>query len=157
METGDRAFSPETPPTPRGNGMGVAGFVISLVGLVLTCCVLCPLGLIFSLVGLGKQPRGLAIAGAVIGGLGTLLLVLGLVFGIGYGKTMIGVVEAAAKIESYKQEHHEYPDDAEAERLLGDLKDGWDRPFRYSRSGTQYHLSSAGPDGVFGSADDIAK
>jgi hypothetical protein len=51
------------------NGMAVAGFVLSLLGCT------APLGFIFSLVALnGKNQanRGLAIAGAIIGGIGTL-------------------------------------------------------------------------------------
>ncbi len=58
----------------QSNGMGTAGFVLSLIGWV-TCGVLCPVGLLFSLVGLNREPRGLAIAGTVIGGIGTLLVV----------------------------------------------------------------------------------
>jgi hypothetical protein len=51
------------------NGMAIAGFVLSLLGCT------APLGFIFSLVALnGKNQanRGLAIAGAIIGGIGTL-------------------------------------------------------------------------------------
>ncbi len=62
-------------PASGGNGFGLAGFIISLVS-VLTVFLLAPLGLILSLIGLRKAPRGLAIAGAVIGGIFTLLLLL---------------------------------------------------------------------------------
>jgi hypothetical protein len=53
------------------NGLGTAGFVVSLVG-VLTCGFLSPVGFLFSLIALFKPPRGMAIAGAVLGGLGSL-------------------------------------------------------------------------------------
>lgn len=52
------------------NGLAIAGFVISIVGCA-------PLGLILSLVALNsknRSQRGLAIAGAIIGGLGTLCI-----------------------------------------------------------------------------------
>ncbi len=60
------------------NGFGLAGFIISLVS-VLTFFLLSPVGLILSIIGLRKAPRGLAIAGVVIGGCFTLLLPLLLV------------------------------------------------------------------------------
>lgn len=78
-------------PTPS-NGLGVAGFVTSLVGLLLTCGLLCPLGFIFSLVALRKQPRGMAIAGAVIGGLGSLWFAI---WGFAMVATFTGMSEAA--------------------------------------------------------------
>ena len=60
----------------RSNPAGTAGFVISLFGLLLTCGILCPLGLFFSLVGLTKSPRGTAVAGTILGLIGTLGLAL---------------------------------------------------------------------------------
>lgn len=57
-------------PAPT-NGLGVAGFVISLIGL-LTCGCISPLGAIFSFVGCFGQPKGLAIAGLIIGCVGSL-------------------------------------------------------------------------------------
>ncbi|MFM7293115.1 MAG: GYF domain-containing protein [Planctomycetia bacterium] len=59
----------EDPKPESSNGMAIAGFVLSLLGCT------APLGFIFSLVALNgrnQANRGLAIAGAVIGGIGTL-------------------------------------------------------------------------------------
>lgn len=53
------------------NGLGVAGFVCSMVGLLCTGGIVSPVGLILSLVALGRPPRGLAIAGAIIGAIGS--------------------------------------------------------------------------------------
>lgn len=58
-------------PVRRGNGMGVAGFVFSLLTLFLcwvpyVAAVFWLLALIFSIVGVCRRPRGLAIAGLVI-------------------------------------------------------------------------------------------
>lgn len=55
----------------NSNGMGVAGFVLALLGLILCWVpglnwILWLLGLIFSCIGLGRHPKGLAIAGLVI-------------------------------------------------------------------------------------------
>ncbi len=56
---------------PQKNGMGTAGFVLSLIGL-LFCWVpflnilLWILGLVFSIIGVTRQPKGLSIAGIVL-------------------------------------------------------------------------------------------
>lgn len=55
----------------QSNGLGVAGFVISLIGLLLCGGFLCPLGLLLSFIAMFKEPRGMAVAGFLIGLLGT--------------------------------------------------------------------------------------
>lgn len=55
----------------NSNGIGIAGFVLALVGLLLGIIpgvgwLLWLLGLVFSCIGMFKKPRGLAIAGFVI-------------------------------------------------------------------------------------------
>ncbi len=55
----------------QGNGMGVAGFVLALLGLLLCWVpilnwILWILGLVFSIIGMFKPKKGLAIAGLVI-------------------------------------------------------------------------------------------
>lgn len=55
----------------RGNGLGTAGFVFALLGILLFWVpgldwLLWVLGLIFSFIGVFKAPRGLAIAGLVL-------------------------------------------------------------------------------------------
>jgi len=37
----------------------------------------------------------------------------------------------------------------------GNLVDAWANPFNYSKQGKKYTITSAGPDGEFGTADDI--
>ncbi len=51
------------------NGLGVGGFVTSLVSLVFTCGLLSPISLILCFIAIFKKPRGLAIAGLVISGI----------------------------------------------------------------------------------------
>ena len=66
------------------NGVGIAGFVLSLIALFLGWVpvlgwLLWALGLLFSICGIFSAPRGFAIAGLVISLLGLTLLLL--VFG----------------------------------------------------------------------------
>lgn len=55
----------------KGNGLGTAGFVLSLIAFILCWVpildfILWLLGAIFSVIGVFKAPRGLAIAGCII-------------------------------------------------------------------------------------------
>ncbi len=63
----------------KGNGMGTAGFVIALLGLIFCWLpvlnwILWLLGLIFSIVGMFKPKKGLAIAGLVISFIGIIVI-----------------------------------------------------------------------------------
>ena len=65
----------------KSNGLAIAGFVLALLALFLGWVpvlgwILWLLGLIFSLVGIFKTPRGFAIAGLVISLLGLILLLV---------------------------------------------------------------------------------
>jgi hypothetical protein len=69
---------------PQGNGLGVAGFVLSLLAVFLGWIplfgwLLWLLGLIFSAIGLKKKPNGLAIAGLVISLVMLVLLIVTLI------------------------------------------------------------------------------
>lgn len=62
-----------------GNGMGVAGFVLALLGLIFCWVpvidwILWLLGVIFSVIGVFKPKKGLAIAGLVISFIGILVI-----------------------------------------------------------------------------------
>jgi hypothetical protein len=70
----------------ESNGMGVAGFVLALLGLFLSWVpfvggILFLLGLIFSCIGVFRKPKGLAIAGLVISLISLIIaIILGVVF-----------------------------------------------------------------------------
>lgn len=71
------------------NGMGIAGFVLAILGLLLCWIpwvdwVLWLLGFIFSIIGVCRRPRGLAIAGLVISCIVIVLttLVVGAILGV---------------------------------------------------------------------------
>lgn len=83
----------QRPYQPQTNGLGIAGFVISLVGLCASGGLLSPVGLIISLVALNRQPRGFAVAGVVLGALGSCGLILGIVALVS-ATAVVGVVLA---------------------------------------------------------------
>lgn len=68
----------------KGNGLGTAGFILALLGLIFCWVpildwILWILGFIFSLIGVFRPKRGLAIAGLVISLIGVIaiLVILG--------------------------------------------------------------------------------
>ncbi len=77
-ERAARVFAAERPANSgvrsSENVLGLIGFVLSIVSLLLFFGAASPVSLCLSLFGLRKQPRGFAIAGTVISALGTALL-----------------------------------------------------------------------------------
>lgn len=79
----------QTEPPPATNSFGAAGFILAVLAIVFSWLpfvnfILWILGLIFSFVGIFKQPRGLAVAGFVLSMMGIILicvLVCGIVDG----------------------------------------------------------------------------
>lgn len=60
---------------PRNNGFAIAGFVCSIVGMLVLWPLVIP-GVILSAIGLNSERRGLAIAGLIIGIVGIILVML---------------------------------------------------------------------------------
>lgn len=86
-------YGPE--PRRESNGIGTAGFVMALISLVIGFIpyigwLIWLLGLIFSAVGLGRRPRGLAVAGFIIS-LAIPLLVALLVVAFGLSLAAVGL------------------------------------------------------------------
>ena len=170
-------------PGTETNGLAIAGFVCSLLGIFGSCGLLSPIGLILSLVAIGREPRGFAIAGVVIGALGTCfmipvvivaialpMLLLSVLIGLGLGGTLTGIfgpefsakvemAQIAGEIQTYQDDHTMLPitlDDLAIADV--DLKtDQWGHPYGYElgADGQSYRLFSVGPDGAAGTADDI--
>jgi hypothetical protein len=147
----------------------MAGFITSLIG-VLTCGVISPIGLLLSLIGLTKRPRGFAAAGAVLGVVGTIFLIamgfgivagfLGLKKGLETIAEYEGVRQNAAQpaydaIDKQRQANDALPADAEGNRLVQTYKDTWGTPLKYERVGETFALVSAGKDTKFGTEDDL--
>ena len=64
----------------KKNGIGTAGFILALIGLVFCWVpildwILWFLGILFSFIGVFKQPRGLSIAGLVISCIGIIIII----------------------------------------------------------------------------------
>ena len=167
-------YAPQYAPANRSNGFGLAGFITALVGIV-SCGLLSPIGVILSAIGLRKEPRGFAIAGLVIGLLGSIWLVLGgLALGVmcaglaaagikvgdlmPYGQTIDQMETAQRAVASYVSAHNgELP--ADMATFLGDqglnLADAWKNAIRVERTDGGFRVWSAGPDGQFDSKDDV--
>lgn len=150
-----------TQPVNQTNGLGIAGLVVSILG-ILTCGLISPLGLLLSLIAMLKRPRGLAIAGTVVGLVGT-----GILFLVG-GSIVAGfmfagkAIETAAKIEQAKQiiaayhtENGSYPDGIEGNKLIDGINDDWGNALRYDGDEQSYTIRSASFDGKMDTPDDI--
>jgi hypothetical protein len=161
---------------PQENFLGITGFVVSILGLVFTCGILSPIGLLISLAGLFSRPRGYAIAGVVTGLLGSLWIVMivaafWVTAAVGvaaapavgeaikqFGETATNVnkiVEAKEKVEAFRAEHERLPDGIEGNRIVAEFKDSEGNPLRYELSEDEYVIRSAGADGKFETHDDI--
>ena len=67
-----------TPPTPHhDDSMAIVGLILSILGIACCTClsILCPIGLILSVVAHNRRQTGVTLAGIIIGILGTLLFV----------------------------------------------------------------------------------
>ncbi len=167
------------------NGLGVAGFVVSLVGIFL-CGFISPIGLILSAVAMARPPRGMAIAGLALGLIGTTFLCL---FGFAMFLTAVGVDMAKDRVEDmieenlpdalalaqmsaisealsqYRIEHNEYPPNLDELRDFrnqksqndwkGPFVDPWGNDYRYERINDGFSLWSIGKDKLEGTEDDI--
>jgi hypothetical protein len=177
----------EPPIVPRRetNSLGTAGFVVSMIGLVCSLGILSPVGLILSLVALGKKPRGFAVAGVVIGALGSCGLLVALIAipaalalvlaaaGLTAGAAAVAAFagpQVEAKVEMfvlYTNVEQTIQDHSgalpatlgEATSTLSSSQatDPWGSAYGYevTQNGAAYRLYSCGPDKVAGTPDDI--
>ena len=159
---------------PPANPLGIAGFVVSLSGMIVCLGLVCPIGLLLSLVALSKPPRGFAIAGTIIGLFGSIMGALtiliisgaissGFLLSSFFGQTM---TEMTIDIASYDIDNHfsnhndTLPDEPTGNALIAGHIDEWNNNLKYQPtqgSTTDYAITSAGPDGIFGSNDDITQ
>lgn len=165
------------PQPPAQNGMAVAGFVLSLVGFF-TCCLTSPVGLIMSIAGMKKtDQQGLAIAGLILGIIGTLgllsillyfIFVMVFIGGFAFvaneamasaserARTMSAINMAKSKIQNHALRTKTLPSDNEGTAMIRTHRDAWNNSLKYKREGDhEYQIISAGPDERFGTRDDI--
>lgn len=153
---------------PASNGMGVAGFVCSLLGL-LSCGLLSPFGLLFSFIGMFKAPRGLAVAGFVMGVIGSAWIFVAVFFvGIAAIAAALGLEDAAATVKhvsdaaqihqaiiEYERANGSPPADLDALGLDDALRlDGWGQPYHIEYADGMVTIISNGPDMMPGTDDD---
>ncbi len=149
----------ERPPT---NGLGIAGFVVSLLGL--GCGCLSIVGVILSAIAMGRRPRGFAIAGLIIGLVGMLLTILVVVLLVAFGffaiipVTMDGY-QVNEAIKTYQTSHNgALPQNwSEVPGLANGMDDPWGHPYVYvvHPDGKGVELLSRGMDGIAGNDDDL--
>jgi hypothetical protein len=165
------------PPHPT-NGLAIAGFIVSLVGLFATGGLLCPIGLILSLVALGKPfGRGWAVAGIVIGLIGScgwlaLWLVVGAAIlaavGIAIGALAVSqpektevtydMVRIHEAVESNEKDTGFLPASLGSLSLAPDvLTDPWGGAYRYvlDTNESGFDIISDGKDLKAGTPDDV--
>lgn len=164
---------------PKTNTLGVAGFICSLVGLFTGGHVLSPVGLVLSLIALGRQPRGFAIAGLILGLVGTcgwlvvfiaigglVLAFIALALGIGLfalndpekAEITLEMGSIAAAVEKERDDTGYLPAAITSLGLdQGALEDPWGNPYIYTFLADEpgYDIVSHGKDGTAGTSDDI--
>ncbi|MEM1165715.1 MAG: DUF4190 domain-containing protein [Planctomycetota bacterium] len=143
------------------NVVGLIGFILSI-----TCC-LSPIGLIVSLIALAKPPRGLAIAGVIVGLIGSVLLGFGIlsvvaVIAGGHGVAVAISTQADAEaldlqIGRFESEEGRLPTSLDEVHLPpASVIDAWGNEYAYEVGADgSWSLTSAGPDGVFDTSDDF--
>ncbi len=169
-------------PMSQSNGLGVAGFFIAAIGLFIPTGIVALLGLLVSLVALGKAPRGFAGMGVLVGLLGTALwlaitglAILG-VLAVGVAALLAGtvafvliqpeIIEVSSDMFNvtiaaleYEDENGELPDGLDALELsVSTMTDPWGNPYRYVivEDDPGFDVISSGGDGIMGTTDDLA-
>lgn len=153
------------PPAPSGNGLGIAGFIVSIVGMVLCMGAICPIGAILSFFAVFKKPRGFALAGLIIGVLGTILwavlwVLLVASMNSAWNNTWsnFNIYAAQTEIDGYYFSNNALPDDAKGNQLVAIHTDRWGSPYRYRVVDAQnYEIISDGQDMQPGTTDDIVQ
>ncbi len=169
-------------PAQGGNGLGVAGFFIAAIGILIPTGIVALLGLLVSLVALGKAPRGFAGMGVLVGLIGTavwmaitgvaivgaLAIAVGAVlFGsaafvlmqpeiIETSSDMVNVMIAAYE---YEDKHGGMPEELDSLGLsVSTTTDPWGNPYRYVITDDElgFDVISSGSDGIMGTDDDMA-
>ena len=154
---------------PETNTMGVVGLILSCVGLMI--CIFSLPGLIVSTLATRQQPRTAAVTGVVVGGVGVVLSLLWIPLMIGLllpalSKARSSAVQAqemsrlstihkSMSIYSADNEKNQLPIPAHVQDMV-DRKDAWGNTYRIEKDGRKIpKISSAGPDGVHDTEDDI--
>ena len=170
--------TPRVRPRKRSNWWGLGGLLLSIGGLF-TCGFFSPVAFLISLVGLGRGPRGTAIAGTVIS-LAGMGIAASLVFGsinnqmqrreiarqkidakefmheVKQGEKLLA--SAVSELEGFRDEHQgSLPEAIDGNMLVIKYKDPWDQELRYDEGVNRATIRSAGPDNCFDTEDDLTR
>ncbi|MCC9605358.1 DUF4190 domain-containing protein [Blastopirellula sp. JC732] len=148
----------------QDNSLGLAGFIVSVFG-ILTCGILSPIGLLLSIFGAFKQPRGLAILGIVNGVIGSIgLLIVGSFFAVGLlGLSAVAdAVDKARRVQQasnlvcdFAEENERLPTVAEAQTLFAEIDPSGDRLRYEPGEAGNFTVVEAGSDNEFDTFDDL--
>lgn len=158
------------------NTLAIIGLTVSVVGLF-TLGILSPLGLAASIAAVLRPPRGIAIAGIILGLIGTvLLLVFTLPLYLPRAVREVGVTAtvndalgsraaqdtytllrgAADRLDARRPDNGDAPPLADGQAATSGSRDSWVTTIRYALvDDTTFELRSAGPDRLFDTEDDI--
>lgn len=160
-------------PNNQSNGLGLAGFIVSLVGLLACGGLICPVGAIMSAFALKREPRGFAIAGLILGLIGSAWMIVAVfVIGLGAIAAAIGLGallyagEVALDANNIREAINAQVAAGEAApATLDDVKgiqEGWKTDkwgqgyhFTLAEDKKSFKLVSDGPDKKPGTLDDI--
>ncbi|MFI4875002.1 MAG: hypothetical protein ACIALR_06685 [Blastopirellula sp. JB062] len=165
-----RNFKSEKPLRTPINSLGVCGFLVSFFGLIFTLGVISPIGLLISLLGMFHPRRGFAVAGVLLGMVGTALI--GTIVGVAavaadayhhyahempqIERTLAQLDDAIVVIETERREKGELPEGVDGNKLVLPIVDAWEQSLRYEPDGIdRYAVRSAGPDRQFDTPDDL--
>jgi len=149
-------FTDEYADKPESNPLGIVGFILSIL------CITSPLGLLISIIAIFKRPRGFAIAGTILGLLGSLVITAVVVFALVAGPVMFPVFGLSIDMARMRQQFEEYaannqsPPDSLAAIGWTDT-DPWDNDYIYTfdLEAQTWTIRSMGPDGVAENEDDF--
>jgi hypothetical protein len=168
-------------PIRERNGLGVVGFIIAFIGLFIPTGIVALLGMLISLVALGKGPRFFAGLGVITGLFGTviwlvitILALIGLLVGsvvavvfsagafiitqpevVEVSSDMINVTMAVAE---YEKKNNKLPEDVASLGLgVSTLTDPWGNTYNYQLIDADpgFDMISSGVDGKFDTDDDM--
>lgn len=168
-------------PIRERNGLGVVGFLIAFIGLFIPTGIVALLGMLISLVALGKGPRFFAGLGVLTGLFGTviwlvitILALIGLLVGsvvavvfsagafiitqpevVEVSSDMINVTMAVAE---YEKKNNKLPEDVASLGLgVSTLTDPWGNAYNYQiiDADPGFDVISSGVDGEFDTDDDM--
>ena len=169
-------------PAEGGNGLGVAGFFIAAIGILIPTGIVALLGLLVSLVALGKSPRGFAGMGVLIGLVGTAVWMaitgVAIVGALAIGVMMVlfasvafvlmepeiievtsDMVNVTIAAYEFEDEHGSMPEELDSLGLsVSTTTDPWGKPYRYviTDDDLGFDVISSGGDGIMGTDDDLA-